>query len=141
MNVARVASETAAAVNQLPKRDTKSLRNVRKDLSSRLRHEEAHQIVELAKALIREHGLPNFISYELIEFHKETAAHISETDITDLTRDLNSWWTVDAFACSLSGIAWRNGQITDDLVHSWARSDNVWIRRAALASPSFRIFA
>jgi 3-methyladenine DNA glycosylase AlkD len=134
MTVSQIAGEIAAAVNRLTDRNTKNLRNVRKEYSRRLRDEKPDIIIGVAKALIRELGVPNFIGYELIEFHKETAKRITQTDIADLSRDLDSWWTVDAFACSLSGIAWRNGQISDDLIHSWACSDTVWVRRAALAS-------
>jgi 3-methyladenine DNA glycosylase AlkD len=134
MNIGQIASDLAAAVDRLSDRDTNSLRNVRKEFTRRLRDEVPERMIELAKALIREHGVPNFISYELIEYHKETAKRITDPEIVDLSRDLNSWWTVDAFACSLSGVAWRNHQVSQDLIHNWARSDNVWIRRAALAS-------
>jgi 3-methyladenine DNA glycosylase AlkD len=41
---------------------------------------------------------------------------------------------VDSFARTLSGPAWLNRQISDDLILQWARSSNPWWRRVALVS-------
>jgi 3-methyladenine DNA glycosylase AlkD len=44
---------------------------------------------------------------------------------------MGNWGDTDAFSF-LAGLAWRNGQISDQRVHRWARSKNRWWRRAAL---------
>jgi 3-methyladenine DNA glycosylase AlkD len=41
---------------------------------------------------------------------------------------------VDSFARTLSGPAWLHGQVSDALIHRWARSEDHWWRRAALVS-------
>jgi 3-methyladenine DNA glycosylase AlkD len=47
---------------------------------------------------------------------------------------VDSWEDVDTFACYLSGVAWREGQISDDVVRRWSKSADRWWRRAALVS-------
>ncbi len=42
--------------------------------------------------------------------------------------------SVDCFSCSVSGPVWREGQLSDKEVLSWARSKNLWWRRTALVS-------
>jgi 3-methyladenine DNA glycosylase AlkD len=51
-----------------------------------------------------------------------------------LGRGINSWGDVDTFACYVAGPAWREGQIPDDVIRRWARSEDRWWRRAALVS-------
>jgi 3-methyladenine DNA glycosylase AlkD len=41
---------------------------------------------------------------------------------------------VDAFARTLSGPAWLHGQISNEVIQRWARSEDLWWRRAALVS-------
>jgi 3-methyladenine DNA glycosylase AlkD len=47
---------------------------------------------------------------------------------------MDIWWTVDAFARTLSGPAWLHGQASDELILKWARSGDLWWRRAALVN-------
>jgi len=46
---------------------------------------------------------------------------------------MSGWGDVDCFSY-LAGVAWRNGQISDAVIHRWTRSRNRWWRRAALVS-------
>jgi 3-methyladenine DNA glycosylase AlkD len=41
---------------------------------------------------------------------------------------------VDAFACFISGPAWREGHVGDAVIRRWAKSKDRWWRRAALVS-------
>lgn len=41
---------------------------------------------------------------------------------------------IDMFGCYLAGPAWREHQLSERLIHSWARSKDRWWRRAALVS-------
>ncbi len=91
-------------------------------------------MLALATTLIRRHHVPHFVAYELVQFHPKARGAVTETYLDNLTRDLDSWWTVDAFACYLAGIVWREGQIGDDLIRRWTQSHDVWVRRSALAS-------
>ncbi len=47
---------------------------------------------------------------------------------------MDSWDNVDVFARSLSGAAWLKGYVGGDVIHRWARSEDLWWRRAALVS-------
>jgi len=59
---------------------------------------------------------------------------LGEDEIEEFGQGINSWGTVDAFARRLSGPAWLMGQVSDELIHKWARSEDRWWRRAALVS-------
>ena len=52
----------------------------------------------------------------------------------ELGQGINSWWTMDSFARTLSGPAWRDGLVRDELIVKWAHSPDLWWRRAALVS-------
>ena len=45
-----------------------------------------------------------------------------------------SWGAVDVFASYLAGPAWREGQTTNAEIKRWAKSLDLWWRRAALVS-------
>ena len=55
-------------------------------------------------------------------------------EIETMARGLDSWGSVDAFACFVVGPAWREKIVGDALIARWARSKNRWLRRAALVS-------
>jgi 3-methyladenine DNA glycosylase AlkD len=126
-----LASEIAAA---FPSGNVETMRGARKEITKQIKDLKGMEVIELAKLLIRKHRLPNFVGYELIHFHPGAAKSLNAKILDDLAADLNSWWTVDSFAPYLSGVAWRNGQISDKFIAKWARSKNFWIRRAALVS-------
>lgn len=127
----KFAREIAA---EIPSGNTTTIRRERKEISQQIADLKGKEVIELAKLLIRNYRVPHFVGYELIQHHKEAAKQLNAKELDDLARDLDAWWTVDAFACYLSGVAWRNGQVSDKLIHKWARSKNFWIRRAALVS-------
>jgi 3-methyladenine DNA glycosylase AlkD len=129
-----IAKEINAQISALPSAVTTDLRSVRKEFSKRIAELGGVEVIALAKTLIREHHIPNFVAYELIQHHRGAAKALNARELDDLAQDLNSWWTVDAFACYLSGVAWREGQVGDKFIHGWARDRNVWIRRAAVVS-------
>ena len=45
---------------------------------------------------------------------------------------MDNWVSVDYFAGMLAGPAWREGQISDEVIEEWATSEDRWWRRAAL---------
>jgi 3-methyladenine DNA glycosylase AlkD len=129
-----LAREIKARIAALPKASTADLRRVRKDFSKKIEDLNGKDVIALAKLLIRQHRVPHFVAYELIQHHKKAAPELNAKVLQDLAQDLESWWTVDAFACYLSGVAWREGRVSDKFIYAWARCENVWIRRAALVS-------
>jgi len=127
----KLANKIAAG---FPSGNVDTMRTARKEISKQIKDLSGKEVIELGKLLIRKHHLPNFVAYELIHFHKDAASTLNAKILDDLAQDLNSWWTVDSFAPYLSGVAWRNGRISDKFIHKWAHSKNLWIRRAALVS-------
>lgn len=88
----------------------------------------------LAKKLQRSGVVHRFFSDELIASHKAALASLTRGDLEELGRGMEGWEEVDCFAPLLSGPAWRAGQIGDDVIADWARSEDRWWRRAALVS-------
>ena len=131
------ASELAAAfdaeVRALPERNTPSVRAVRRRRSRQLKRTSPERVLEMARTLVHEYGYRG-PAYELIESHEAAFACLDEDELLDLGRGIDSWWAVDSYARTLSGPAWLHGRITDDVIHGWARSDDLWWRRAALVS-------
>jgi 3-methyladenine DNA glycosylase AlkD len=89
--------------------------------------------VGVALALLDEPGFAGrLVAYELIAHHRAALASLGEAELEALGRGLDSWEKVDTFGCYLAGPAWREGQVSDSVIHAWARSEDRWMRRAAL---------
>ncbi len=77
---------------------------------------------------------PSWVAFELVHFHPASLSGLGEGELSALGSSLRSWGEVDAFACYLSGPAWREGQVSDQWIEAWTRSDDRYLRRAALVS-------
>jgi 3-methyladenine DNA glycosylase AlkD len=108
-------------------------RAVRRRHSRLLRAEPGPFVLEVGRALVHEHG-HRWFACELVRYHRKAFALVGGAELQDFGRGINSWGSVDGFARLLSGPAWLRGQVPDDLIHGWARSDDRWWRRAALVS-------
>jgi 3-methyladenine DNA glycosylase AlkD len=75
-----------------------------------------------------------WVAYELVRGHKGAFERLAEAELEELGKGIDSWWAVDSFARTLSGPAWLEGLVPDELIHKWARSEDRWWRRAALVS-------
>jgi 3-methyladenine DNA glycosylase AlkD len=73
-------------------------------------------------------------AYELIAAHKAAFLSLRAGELEQFGQGINSWWTTDSFARTLSGPAWRDGLVSDELIVRWAKSPDLWWRRAALVS-------
>jgi 3-methyladenine DNA glycosylase AlkD len=131
--VIRLAEEMDAEVKALPVQNTPSVRAVRRKYSRKLKGEKANVILELARELHRTYGYWSF-AFELIESHDAAFARLGEEELTEFGQGMNSWWSVDSFGRTLAGPAWLKGQVSDELIHKWAGSEDRWWRRAALVS-------
>ena len=131
------AMELAAAIDAeikaLPVRNTSTLRTVRRKYSRILQEAPVEFILQLARDLCKIEAY-RWIAYELILGHRAAFERLGPTELEELGQGINSWWTVDAFARTLSGPAWLRGQVSDQLIIKWTRSNNSWWRRAALVS-------
>jgi len=131
MDVQAIAKRTWAQVGVLPKRDTPSIRTIRKALSAELRHAPARDVVAIGEALAQ--NTPRWLGLEIITKHRAALASLALKDVERLGL-LDSWYAVDAYGIYISGPAWRDGQIGIAAVKRWAKSRDFWWRRAALVS-------
>jgi 3-methyladenine DNA glycosylase AlkD len=132
-NASNVASQIDAEIYALPVRITATARAVRRQYSRKLKQANPAFILNLAKELIEKYD-QRWLAYEFIRNHKATFQKMSEAELEEFGQGINSWDTVDAFARILAGPAWLNGQVSDNLIHQWAKSADLWWRRAALVS-------
>jgi 3-methyladenine DNA glycosylase AlkD len=115
--------------------NTPTLRRLRRDFSKLLAGVEPRAVLGVAYGLLDGGDLvPRFVAYELVCHHGPSLAGLGEKELLRLGRGIDSWGAVDSFACNLSGRAWRERQIPDELIWQWARSSDRWWRRAALVS-------
>ncbi len=128
-----VAAEIDAEIRALPVHNTPSVRAVRRRYSRQLNEAPARFVRDVARELLDTYGYRG-VPYELIRHHSEAFESLGEAELEELGQGIDSWWSVDSFARTLSGPAWMRGQVTDDLIHRWAHSDDLWWRRAALVS-------
>jgi 3-methyladenine DNA glycosylase AlkD len=111
------------------------LRELRKAYSQKLTGSQAVAVLDIARRLIQRGGDGvRLVAYELVQSHPAAANALREESVVALGEGMDSWGAVDAFAAAISGPAWKRGQISDRAIASWARSDDRWWRRAALAS-------
>jgi 3-methyladenine DNA glycosylase AlkD len=130
---ARGAAQIETEVQALPVKNTAAIRRLRRTYSGKLKGAEPAFILELAQELLTRPGL-RWFAYELVRYHKPAFSSLGQTELEGLGQGMNSWHSVDAFARTLSGPAWLNGQVPDSSIHAWARSEDFWWRRAALVS-------
>jgi 3-methyladenine DNA glycosylase AlkD len=133
MDVKKVAAEIDAEIQLLPLQNTPNVRVIRRKYSRILKETSAGFMLELARALFKGHGY-RWFTYELLQNHRAAFHLLGEAELEEFGQGIDSWWTVDAFARTLSGPAWLQGQIPDELIQHWARSKDRWWRRAALVS-------
>jgi 3-methyladenine DNA glycosylase AlkD len=131
------AKSLAAAIDvelrNLPVQNTPNERTVRRKYSGQIKQASPEFVLEMARELFRTYG-QRWIAYELVQAHKAAFSRLGEAEIEEFGQGINSWGAVDAFARTLSGPAWLHGQASDELILKWARSGDLWWRRAALVS-------
>jgi 3-methyladenine DNA glycosylase AlkD len=111
------------------------LRALRRAISANLKNEPGDTVVEVALHLLERPSFAHrFVAYEIVHHHRDALARVGERELNRLGRGLASWADVDTFACYLSGPAWARGQIGDQVIARWARSNDRWQRRAAVVS-------
>lgn len=133
IDIRAVAAEIDAAIRALPVPNTPNARRVRRQFGKQLAQAPPGQMIELAHVLREEHG-QRWIGLELLHDHPAAFASLGPDEVEALGQGIDSWSSVDSFGRTLSGPAWLRGQVPDELIHKWARSEDRWWRRAALVS-------
>src|SRR5437773_1298999 len=134
-SAAGLAGDIVARVRALSSFNTESVRTVRREFSKRLAEASSDTVLQVARRLLDVRSSDfRFVAYELIRHHRTALASLREPELERFGHGLDSWGTVDMFACYLAGPAWRENQISNTMIHRWARSKDRWWRRAALVS-------
>jgi 3-methyladenine DNA glycosylase AlkD len=130
-----LAAEINARLAALPSPTATAMRAIRAHYSQRLHAATPAFIIRLSLRLLRQSDhLCRFVAYELISHHPPAFESLSPDQLLRLGQGLDSWSTVDGFACYLAGPIWRAGRLPDAIVRDWIRSPDRWWRRAALVS-------
>ena len=110
-------------------------RKVATSLRERVKNGTPEFKIRLAKALV-DTGIFECqqVAYELLSIEKKVNSTLTLSDLFDLRKGFDNWVSVDTFSGYLSGVAWREGRINDEIIMEWASSGDRWIRRSALVS-------
>ena len=128
-----IAKQHLVEIQALPVKNAKNLWTVRRRFAKSLKKATPEHVLEVARELFYNTKKPGH-AISLLALHKKTFDTLGENEIEEFGKGINSWGTVDTFSSLLSGPAWVRGQISDELIHKWARSKDRWWRRAALVS-------
>ncbi|HEX9091945.1 MAG TPA: DNA alkylation repair protein [Anaerolineales bacterium] len=130
---ASLASTFDAEHRALAVHKTETERAICRKYSKLVLQAPAAYVLTFARELLFSHG-HRWQAYELIAAHKEAFQSLRAIDLEEFGQGINSWWTTDSFARTLSGPAWRDGLVPDELIVKWANSPDLWWRRSALVS-------
>ena len=110
-----------------------NIRPIVKELNKRFKKSLPEEVVEFAKQLNATRILEaQQIAFEVLEKHKAARQSLTLEDLLELGEGIDNWVSVDYFAGFLAGPAWREGQISDEVLEGWAKSEDKWWRRAAV---------
>jgi 3-methyladenine DNA glycosylase AlkD/RimJ/RimL family protein N-acetyltransferase len=130
---AELASAFDAEQRALAVHNTDSERAICRRYSTLVRKAALDYVLAFARQLLFNYGY-RWQAYEIIAGHKEAFQSLHADELEELGQGIDSWWSTDAFARTLSGPAWREGLVSDNLIFKWAGSTDLWWRRAALVS-------
>lgn len=130
-NFKKIAKTLSDDIEMVRVKNTPNLRKVRQQYSKKLTLAAPEQILDFARYFIKNYNY-RWIIFEIIICHKTAIQLIGEKELKEFGNQIDSWGAVDVFAGYLAGPAWRNGQVPDELISSWANSKNFWWRRTAL---------
>lgn len=130
-----LAKEIEARVRALSDSSVSQVRSLRREFSKRLAQAEPDLVIKIALDLLRRPAFEyRFIAYELVQHHRSALAALDASMLEKFGHGMDSWVAVDCFSSYLAGPALREGQISEAVVHRWARSPDRWWRRAALVA-------
>ncbi|MGE5124465.1 MAG: DNA alkylation repair protein [Acidobacteriaceae bacterium] len=133
LSTVKLAAELDAELRALKVHNTTTERAICQKYGRLIKPYPAEFVMDFARVLLFTHG-HRWQAYELIQGHKAAFRSLGEVELEELGQGINSWWSTDSFARTLSGPAWRDGQAGDELIVRWSGSPDMWWRRAALVS-------
>jgi len=135
IEIDELVKEIDARLRALPSLNTENVRAVRREFSKRLANTSSQIVISLSLRLLqldRPDFEYRFVAYELVCHHKAALRSLGEKELELFGQGIDSWEDVDTFACYLAGPAWREHQVSNELIHRWARSEDRWWRRCSL---------
>ena len=109
------------------------LRNVLKEFSRELKQLSVAESIALAKELIAAKIFEaQHYGIEIVSKNKKVMQALTLKDVIELQGTLDNWGSVDAYSVLIAGIKWREGVVPDEVIFDWLKSDNRWLRRAAV---------
>jgi 3-methyladenine DNA glycosylase AlkD len=117
----------------LPDKAAKHTWALARALARSLRRAPPQFVLQVARELFAADGWKGH-AWMLLNLHKGASALLDEAQVEAFGQGIAHWGSVDGYARLVAGPAWLRGQITDEMIHRWARSEDRWWRRAALVS-------
>jgi len=110
-------------------------RRVLRPLARALSGSAPTQVLDVARSLL-DTGVHEArqVAFELVGGRRDVVAGLDGPTVEALGRGNDNWASVDCFAVSVAGPAWRDGRVRDADVLRWAASADPWWRRTALVS-------
>lgn len=133
--VPAIAVEIEERLRGLRRTSMATVRQLRKEYSSRLAHAPSFVLRELASLLLFQPGLKfRVFAYALLGCHQDALYSLRASDLCQLGVGIDSRASADAFALSIVGPLWRERRIPDEMIYEWARSGSRWWKRIAVVS-------
>lgn len=127
------AAEVDAALRRAGAIKTDALRAMRRGFSQTVKSWSGGEVLRLAEELLGFGPFAHrFMAYELIAAHRGAREALNATVVQRLARGLDSWESVDTFACYVAGPAWREGFVPESVIVRWSKAPDRWLRRSAL---------
>lgn len=131
--MSNIIQEIQSKVAALPDHKNATIRALRQDYTRQFQDKSPEFMLDLANQLLTlDEWDFIMLAYELVHYHRPALESLTLPELQKLGVRLNAWERVDVYATHLAGVAWRIGNISDEVVLAWAQSPDRWWRRTAL---------
>ena len=138
VDIASIVRATVDELAQACRRGVPAKREVRSRLSAKLKEASVENVVAIGAAIAASPAMKTararWVGWELINKDKTALASLALATVEALGVGNSSWDEVDGYAIYIAGPAWLHDQIRDTDLRRWAKSQDLWRRRAALVS-------
>ena len=138
VDIASLVRATVDELAQATRRGVPAKREVRNRLSAQLKEASVEDVVAIGAAIAASPAMKTararWVGWELINKDKTALASLDLATVEALGVGNSSWDEVDGYAIYIAGPAWLRDQIRDTDLRRWAKSEDLWRRRAALVS-------
>lgn len=130
-----MAEEILERLRQMRGRNTQEIRAMRREFTKRLKSSLPEEVMTIAEKLLESpDSVHRWVAFELIHHHEPALSQITPKSLEKFGQGISSWDQTDVFGIYLAGPVWQRRQVSDGVIHKWARSSDRWWRRAALVA-------